>query len=250
MGASSTLTTEIASEINALGTGCYGEVMFEGTLLSDIPEADYFMNPIPDVTKTVGTDRTEIESVLAERPSLLGIYIPMRSPGQIILIRRNLRGFYWSLVKSLWAGGLRYITPSDLHGALQLVIGKTYQHELFHYRCDVLRQVFGGQYDALLEEALAVAWSRLWILDQDRRTSIGKMNRVFFYRLIEMAYAYKSPGYRDWANYANIVSFKIAMLNYVAPANYQQLQANGVEVEEIVFQLLDTISGGYVEKVV
>ncbi|WP_295407187.1 hypothetical protein [uncultured Thiocystis sp.] len=75
---------------------------------------------------------------------------------------------------------------------------KTHQHELFHFHCDVLRQLLGGQYHRLHEEALAVAWSRLKIIEQPWNSRIGRMNRVFYHQLLDAAFAYRSPGYRDW----------------------------------------------------
>lgn len=252
MGANDILIKEVTAEINALCTGFYGEVIFEKSLFADIPDLECFMDPRPDIWTQEGLhgqDDQRIEHMLAENVSVLGLYIPMRSPGVIILARRNLRQFFWSLVSGVHRV-LPYLTPGDLQGVLQLAISKTYQHELFHYRSDVLRQMFGGPFDPLLEEALAVAWSRLWILNQDGRSLIGKMNRVCFQRVIKMGFEYRSPGYRDWPKYGTTVSFKAALLGYVAPSNYQQLQANGVEMEEIVLKMLESISGGCTEKVV
>jgi hypothetical protein len=175
----------------------------------------------------------------------------MHSPGRVLLLGRNLRAFFWSLVAQLHHR-MPYLTASDLKGALRLVVAKTYQQELFHFHSDVLRQIFGASFDPLLEEALAVAWSRLQILQQRGvwNSQIGRMNGVVFNHLLPLAYAYRSPGYRDWPLYADAVRFKPALLDYLASANRIRLQANGVDLETLVFGMLGGISGGYVEAVV
>ena len=43
--------------------------------------------------------------------------------------------------------------------------------------------------------------------------------------------------------------FKRALLDYVAPVNHARLQANGVDMEALVFGMLGRISGGYAESV-
>ncbi len=135
----------------------------------------------------------------------------------MLLLRRNLRAFFWRLVKEL-RPGLPYLTPLDLKGALVLVVTKTHQHELFHFHSDVLRYLFGGRFDPLLEEALAVAWSRLQITNKwTRRYAIDEMNRVFCDHLLPLAFDYRSPGYRDWHLYADQARFQAALLDYLAP---------------------------------
>ena len=139
---------EISREINALPTGPYGEVIFDGALFANFPDPEHFLHPEPDVHE--GPEDEWILPELAEHPHLLGFYIPMHSPGRVILIRHNLRRFYWSLVRQLHRG-LPYLMPIDLQGALDLVVRKTHEHELFHFHCDVLRQLLGGPYDSMFK---------------------------------------------------------------------------------------------------
>ena len=119
MSAAAVVTKAIATEINALATGRYDEVIFDDFLLADVPDPEYFMSPDPDVHE--GPDHERLLDELAEHPSLLGVYIPMRSPGRVILIQRNLRRFYWTLVRQL-RHGFPYLTALDLLGALDLVV--------------------------------------------------------------------------------------------------------------------------------
>jgi len=242
------LIQEITKEIAVLPTGRYGEVIFDEGLFRDLPAPDAFLAPEPDVRD--GLDEEVLPREMAEDPSFLGCYVPMHSPGRIILSRRNLCGFYWSLVRAL-RHGLRYLYPRDLDGALHLVVRKTDHHERFHFHSDVLRKLFGSPFDPILEEALAVAWSRMQLLGEHGNSKIGRMNRVFYNSLLDAAFAYRSPGYRDWPNYADAPRFKDAWLRYLASPNYQRLQANGVaNLQDLTFGLLGQVEGGCVEQLV
>jgi hypothetical protein len=96
----------------------------------------------------------------------------------------------------------RFITKADLEKIAFLVLQKTYFHEVFHFRSDVLRHLFNGKYDPYLEEALAVAYSRLQIMEMrsNANTFIGRLGGGIFNTVMDRAYQYRSPGYRDWAN--------------------------------------------------
>jgi len=108
------------------------------------------------------------------------------------------------------------------------------------------------EYDRLREEALAVAWSRLKIIEKRGvyNSKIGRMNGVFYGRLLDAAFAYQSPGYCDWPYYADDARFRPALLDYLTkPAAVARLQANGVSnLADLVFGMLGNISGGYIER--
>ena len=208
-----TVTQRIGAEISALPRGSYGEVRFDEGLFAQLPDPDAFLSPGPDVF--TAAEHPQIIEQCAEHPTLLGIYVPMQSPGRIILVERNLRRFFWSLINQL-RHGLPYLFPIDLEGALQLVVQKTYQHELFHFHCDVLRTLLGGRYDRDHEEALAVAWSRLRIQEQPWNSKIKRMNAVLYQGLLRAAYTYRSPGYRDWPQFADRTRFEPAFLRNIA----------------------------------
>jgi hypothetical protein len=242
MSAADQLTQEVTREIAALPTGRYGEVIFDEGLFRDLPTLEEVLAPESDVRD--GLDEESLLSEMWDHPSLLGCYVPMHSPGRIFLSRRNLHQFYWSLVGSL-PHGLPYLFPLDLEGALHLVVKQTDQHDRFHFHSDVLRQLFGGPCDPLLEEALAVAWSRMKILEEPWSSKIGRMNRVLYNRLLVAAFAYRSPGYCDWSNYSDAPRFKDACLDYLSPPNYRRLQGNGVSnLQDLMFGLLGQVRGG------
>ena len=244
MSAADQLIQEITREIATLPTGRYGEVIFDEGLFRDLPKIEEVLAPGPDVRD--GADEGMLLSELWDHPSLLGCYVPMHSPGRIFLSRRNLHRFYWSLVGSL-RHGLPYLFPVDLEGALHLVVKQTDQHEQFHFQSDVLLQLFGSPCDPLLEEGLAVAWSRMKLLEEPWNSKIGRMNRVLHNRLLEAAFAFRSPGYCDWPNYADAPRFKDAWLDYLSPPNCRRLQGNGVSnLQDLMFGLLGPVRGGCV----
>lgn len=248
MTAFDSIVTPITSVINSLPTGRYGEVLFEDSAFDDFPKPEFFLHPDPDVHE--GPDDDQGLRELSEHTPLLGLYVPMHSPGQLILFGNNLRRFFWSLVLN-HRHGLPYLTPLDLQGALDLVIRKTYQHELFHFNCDVLRQLFGSQYRRDHEESLAVAWSRQQIIGQRGvwNSKIGRMNGVLYMRLIDAAFAYRSPGYRDWPQFADDSRFRPALMSYLADPNAQsRLEANGISnLPDLLVGLIGRVSGGLVE---
>lgn len=248
MSALDTIVNHVAQEINALPKGKYDEAILEPRLFAKIPPLEHFLSPSPDVAQH--PEQAGEMLAMIERKNLLGIYVPMQSPGLVILGRQALRDFFWALVHRLHSA-LPYITHADLERSLRVVVTKTHAHELFHFHSDVLRRLFGASFDPLLEEALAVAWSRLQILRQrgQGNTKIGQMSGVVLNLLLPLAYDYQSPGYRDWPLYADEARFKTALLNYLAPPNQAFLQSNGVDMEALVFGMLGAISGGYVERV-
>ncbi|WP_295437946.1 hypothetical protein [uncultured Thiodictyon sp.] len=249
MSAADQLIQDITREIAALPKGRYGEVILADDRFADLPAPEDFLFPEPDVRD--GPSEGAPFGNVAANPCLLGCYWPMHnSPGQIDLFEGNLRRFYWSLV-----GALRHDFPSlftrDLEGALHLVVKKTDYHERFHFHSDVLRQLSGSPFDPLHEEALAVAWSRMTLLGEHGNSKIWQVNRVFHDRLLGAAFAFRSPGYRDWPNYADEPRFKLAWLNYLSPRSSRRLEANGVgNLQDLMFGLLGQVAGGCVDHLV
>ena len=246
------LNKEMANQINRLPEGEMGEVILDDSLFHEIPEVDAFLEPPEDVMiDAPGTlDDEGINYILKRRPLLLGVYIPMSSPGQVVLFGKNLDRFYWSLVNAI-RHKVPYMTKLDLHAAWSVVLMKTHEHELFHYNINVLQEMFGGSYTPTIEEALAVAWARMKI--QEKRgvwqSSIGRMNGLFYSLLMRKAFDYRSPGYRDWGLYADEVRFKPALLDYIKPNNYARLQGNGVDMERLLYGMIGQMEKGYLELV-
>ncbi len=87
------LNKEMANEINRLPEGEMGEVVFDDNFFVDIPESEEFLEPPDDVIMNVpeNPDEDWINSLRKTCPRLLGIYIPMQSPGQVILFGKNLQ---------------------------------------------------------------------------------------------------------------------------------------------------------------
>ena len=236
------LAKEIRHEIDVLKEGEFGEVLIGQQMFSGVSIEEY-LHPEPDVL-------VEGEASL-ERANLLGYYIPMKSPGRIYLSRNNLKGFFWSIILTI-RNNIQYITKFDLLAGFQLVTLKTYNHELFHFNCDVLRACFGGSYDALPEEALAVAWARMKIIQERQKwqTQIGRMNAASFQLMMRHAFNYTSDGYKDWHLFADEMLFKNELMRYIQPTNYDNLLSSGVDVGDMIYGLLGNIKNGFVDKII
>ena len=245
MGAIRQLNNEVRREIDRLSEGEMGEVLFDERMFCELPDWELYQEPPPDVIPKP-EDEEEMQRLRVRYPFLLGMYIPMSSPGQVILFGRNLRAFFWSLVRSI-NSRVPFMTKGDLHEAWEIVMMKTHEHELFHYNINVLQELFGGTYVPEIEEALAVAWARHKITGG--RWHRRGMNGQFHSLLMERAFAYNSPGYRDWVLYADEARFKPALLEYISPNNYAGLQANGVDMQQVIFEMIGRMDRGYVERV-
>jgi len=138
MSAVDEVLNSIFQEIDPIKEGEIGEAILQGMLLN-VPEIDTLLKPEPDVIDSDKIPRLENMSVL-------GAYVPMSSPGQVILEIRNIRNFFWSLIRQI-IPIIRYITKSDLKAGSRFVTMKTYHHEIFHFHCDVFRVLFGSNYD-------------------------------------------------------------------------------------------------------
>ncbi|GEM_PF-3133186 len=205
---------------------------------------DYFLEQPPD---------TDPEAVIESR-NLLGLYIPMKqNPGTIVLYQGNLSKFFWIIVQDITRMNQSIrLSKNDLIYTAYMIVLKTYFHEQFHYCCNVFREMFGSKFDSNTEEALAVAYSR-WQIDkqrEDKRTCISKIQNHFLIQVIEKAFSYSSPGYRDWHLY-NGLMFGPGLKNYIFP-NVTPIETNGIDLSSLLSGMIRTIldnKGGPIEKV-
>ncbi len=261
---------KIKAKIDRLPTGPFGEAMLDE--IPDAPPLGAFLEQDPDVYEELSEE--DIIRIINARkhrdqnksasgncssgspggcnlnlpPFLLGLYKPMRSPGTVLLFGDNLELFFWSLIREI-SRTLDSITHSDLSAVNEIVVNKTYYHELFHYDCDVFRHLFGGKRDPLKEEALAVARSR-WLIEQDRgnrNTTSGRMNGVVYGKLMDLAFKYQSAGYNKWHLYASEQAFRSGLLDLYNSQMTSRLESNEVAVDSLIFSLLGKMPGGYRE---
>ena len=246
------LNKEISAIINALPENGLGGVFFNEEFFDGAAEPDMFQEPPPDVLIDFPEDADEDWWVVWRKryPYLLGMYIPMNSPGQIILFGNNLTQFYKSLIRVIYPN-IPYLTKLDLSSAWTLVRMKTHFHEMFHYYCDVLHGLLGGSYTYMIEEALAVAWARHSIQGQRAiyNSQIGRMNGLLYSQLMERAFIYRSPGYDNWVHHSDDIRLKSALVEYMMPGDFRRLQGNGVDVENLIFGMLGQCRGGFIERV-
>ncbi|MGM0641994.1 MAG: hypothetical protein ACQESN_11300, partial [Thermotogota bacterium] len=132
---------------------------------------------------------------------LLGSYTKMSSPGILALYQKNIRSFFWGVVRYvLFHNQGFWITKNDLKYMAEGIVLTVMWHEQFHFCCDVIRQTVGSTPDFMTEEALAVAYSRkkLFNVRSDGKSRISRVQAPFFSKITQKAFSYSSPGYRDW----------------------------------------------------
>ena len=96
MDAIGMLISEIGAEIDELEEGEYGEVILEPARCGWLMTDEQLNAPQPDVLiEPVDPERLRW---IAEERRLNGLYIPMQSPGQVILFQGNLRRTFWTLI--------------------------------------------------------------------------------------------------------------------------------------------------------
>jgi len=188
--------------------------------------------------------------------NLLGSYSPMRSPGRLVLYQENIRQFFWCLVRDVFKNNPNiWVSSADLKNMADIIVRQTWWHEQFHFCCDVFRHLFASRFDSMTEEALAVAFSRIKIREarQDGRTSTAKIHPTFFTLLLERAFEYSSPGYRDWPKYSDPETFSNKLADYSMMNQYMRLAYNGVDLPSLSRGMIDTLlmreEAGYFEKI-
>ncbi|MBV5347259.1 hypothetical protein [Lamprocystis purpurea] len=166
-------------------------------------------------------DSSESFPEIPESLSRLGTYQWMASPGIITLYRGNIEVYWKSLIQHAQRQ-FPFITTKDAERVLQLLVYSVYQHERFHYVCDFCRRLLGGSFDRWHEEALAVAWEWQWLRSQDRWNSFyGLMHPTLRRIVVQAMFDHRSPGYRDWRQFANQTAFHDAVTAYLYPASVQ-----------------------------
>lgn len=130
----------------------------------------------------------------------LGCYRPMSSPGLIKLRFHRLLRFSESIAAGV--GGAEPLSVSQREQVFIIAAYVTYQHELFHHYCDVVRtmhRVPCSPSAKLDEEALAVAfsWHRLY----QAPAILQGFSTAQIDRLVDLRFWYGKPGYRDWRNF-------------------------------------------------
>ena len=251
MGIENTICKEIYDEIDRLCLEKPDVINIDvirdcGSSLRLRNSSEFYLDQPPD---------TNPEAVI-ERPNLLGSYTSMSSPGRLVLYRKNLRDFFWSVVVDvLYQDPTICISKNDLKNTAYVIVRKTCWHEKFHFCCDVFRHLFASSFDSLTEEALAVAYSRQKILAerQNRTTSIAKIHSHFFGLVMEKAFAYTSPGYRDWPKYIDQEVFGQKLLEYAMKPR-GVLASNGVNLSDLPRGMIESLlakeHAGYIETIV
>ena len=183
-----------------------------------------------------------LEEVFCSEMDILGLYTPMSSPGIISLNLHNLSSFFWSLALGIYKKGY-FMERQDFEKLSHMVVLKTYTHEQFHHFCNVCRYMFGGSFDKMKEEALAVAWSYLQV-NVAKTAWASKEARLaspLYYEMMKAMYQYKSPGYRDWKHFRSRDDLSAANTRYCGPTSSIKLELNGIDIGVVLLKILDEV---------
>lgn len=179
--------------------------------------------------------RPHPEVVLGEGEEVLGCYMPMASPGRILIYWQNIGSCFWHTVLQLNRKGY-YMDYKDIERIAYLFVLKTYIHEQFHHLCDVSRYLFSSKYDRDVEEALAVAWSYLKLseLRIQWNSKIAMIYTPMYREIVDLIFRYSSPGYREWVSYQTESKFASGIVRYLGPKTSFYLESNGIDVAQII----------------
>ncbi|MDB4606318.1 hypothetical protein OAH04_00815 [Crocinitomicaceae bacterium] len=186
-----------------------------------IRKIDNFLNDI-QFNESIIFDPPQYDDVIShdavcDSEKWLGSYHPISSPGRITLYVNNLIGFTWYVTKELIKRD-HYIDLEVFNQIVYNVVRKTIYHELFHHYCNFNRIFSDGRalYDFETEEALAVAFSRIYL-------GIENNQLPLYTDLFKIAYRYRGRGYKDWVLYQNESAFLDELIKY---SSYQTKLSN------------------------
>ncbi|AUB81382.1 hypothetical protein [Candidatus Thiodictyon syntrophicum] len=195
------------------------DCLLPSDIFDDAPDIEIFHERAPDSGKSFPESPASV--------SVLGTYRFMASPGMITLYRGNIET-YWKTHIRHAQQQFPFVTTKDAERVLQLLVYSVYQHERFHYVCDFCRRLFGGSFDRWHEEALAVAWEWQWLRSQERWNSFsGLMHPTLRRIVLQSLFDHRSPGYRDWRQFAGQAAFHTAVTAYLYPASAQTFADTG-----------------------
>jgi hypothetical protein len=189
----------------------------------------------PPVARLIEEMGPHPEAILASEQDVLGYYTPMSSPGTITLDWKVIGSLFWHTILALQRAGL-YLERRDVEVMARLTCEKTYIHESFHHFTDVSRRLFGTQFNALVEEALAVACSfrDLAEMHAESRSRASRLSGLLFRELTSRLYRYTSAGYRDWVHYQTSQDFENGLIGYLAPPSAPFLMQSRVDVAALL----------------
>jgi hypothetical protein len=143
----------------------------------------------------------------------LGVYYAMSPRGKIVLYWERIGSFFWHIMIDLIKNKRHQITVYELSKLAEATVAKTFYHEMFHHKSDLLTILFGSRKEYLREEAFAVAASYFEVKSCGGGWDYAshKLREDF----LSLAYQYTAPGYRDWVNFKHRWHYEEEALEYV-----------------------------------
>lgn len=180
----------------------------------------------------------------------LGMYTPMNSKGSIDLFLYRIRDCFNQLTREMISPGYP-ITQTDFVNMARIFIRQIVYHEYFHHYADVQRQLHDSYYARNLEEALAVAWSRIQIEEYCTRYLRIPLGTPLYEVYKRKLFNYSQPGYRDWVYYytpnSHSPKYDIQSLfcegvrKYTVPSSSSRLISNGFSFDTLILSDLDVV---------
>ena len=149
--------------------------------------------------EAIDNNRDRIDDILAH-------YERMKSPGKIVFHRNNIISYFLYTTDKLQMELHKSIDRDSKIELAHLLLSQIYAHEHFHLYCDInsyLIDKSSFRFDRLHEEALAVAFSHLELI-QYKRVSKIKYNSLDsnVKRLYKnILFDFSNPGYKDWKKF-------------------------------------------------
>ena len=210
--------------------------LFNGNVLQngDDDELHNLINSLQVNGRGTGFD---VDRSIEMEEEILGKYTPMSSPGKITLYMDELIVFFRDIIMDLIESGF-YFSLDDYKGMAEITILKTFYHEYFHHYADIQLQLYKFSKIKEVEEALAVAWSRLkvneFILNKKYKSSTP-----IYEAYLRKIYNYSLPGYRDWKKYVSKEDFCLKAIDYILPTSSIKLLKNGVNMTGMIYEGLN-----------
>jgi len=184
------------------------------------------------------TQKDDEDRFIEIEEELLGCYTPMSSPGVIELFLNQMKNFLVQIVGDMVSAGY-HVSYSDFVRMAEICVRKTFYHEYFHHYSDIQKRLFSFVKTKEIEEALAVAWSRMKV--DEFCTKDLKLHSVtsLFDAFKRKLYNYCIPGYKDWKNYSISATFYEGICRYMMPSKSYDLLTKGVNLGLALLSELD-----------
>lgn len=170
----------------------------------------------------------------------LAMYTPMNSPGTIHLFIYRIRDCFAGYIRGMIGAGY-HITYMAFVKVAEIFIKQIVYHEYFHHYTDIQHKLIVYSHERYLEEALAVAWSRIKIDPIVRKILKSPRERLLYDVYEKMIFNYSGQGYSDWIYYKTSNKFCEGVRQYTIHSGSSKLFRDGFNFYKLILKSLDVI---------